>query len=74
MNALAAVAREIVGLFVEDGSLALAILGLVALAVAAAALGAPRAAVGVLLILGSLAVLGENILRAGRKSVPRKGE
>jgi len=74
MNALAAVAREIVGLFVEDGSLALAILGLVALAVAAAALGAPRAAVGVLLILGSLAVQGENILRAGRKSVPRKGE
>jgi hypothetical protein len=74
VNALASIAREVVGLFVEDGSLALAILGLVALAIAAAALGAPREAVGVLLIVGSLAVLTENILRARRKAVLRKPE
>jgi hypothetical protein len=72
VNALATIAREVVGLFVDDGSLALAILGLVALAIAAAALGAPRDAVGVLLIGGSLAVLAENILRVRRKAVPRK--
>lgn len=72
MNALAAVAREVAGLFVEDGSLALAILGLVALAIAAAGLGAPHAAVGGLLVVGSLAVLAENILRARRNAVPRK--
>jgi hypothetical protein len=72
MSALAAIARELVGLFVEDGSLALAVVALVALAIAAAALGVPRAAVGVLLLAGSLAVLVENILRARRKPRPRE--
>jgi hypothetical protein len=72
MSALAAIARELVGLFVEDGSLALAVVALVALAIAAAALGAPRAAIGVLLLAGSLAVLVENILRARRKPRPRE--
>ena len=74
MSALATIARELVGLFVEDGSLALATVGLVALAIAAAALGAPRDAVGVLLIAGSLALLAENILRARRRAEPRKPE
>jgi hypothetical protein len=74
MSALATIGRELIGLFVEDGSLALAIVALVALAIAAAALGAPRAAVGLLLIVGSLAVLAENILRARREAAPRKSE
>jgi hypothetical protein len=70
MSALATIAREVAGLFVEDGSLALATVGLVALAIAAAALGAPADAVGLLLIAGSLAVLTENILRARRNAEP----
>jgi hypothetical protein len=37
-------------------------------------LGAPRDAVGVLLIVGSLALLAENILRARRRAEPRKPE
>jgi hypothetical protein len=67
MNALAAIWHELVGLFIEDGSLALAILGVVAAAVIAAALGAKLAA-GLLLLVGCLVVLAENVLRARRKS------
>jgi hypothetical protein len=67
MNALAGIWHELVGLFIEDGSLALAIVGVVAAAVIAAALGAEVVA-GVLLPAGCLAVLAENVLRARRKS------
>jgi hypothetical protein len=68
MNALKAIVREVVGLFVEDGSLALAIVGLVAAAVLISGLGAPPAAIGILLLAGSLGVLVENVLRAWRKT------
>jgi hypothetical protein len=67
MKALAGIWHEIVGLFIEDGSLALAIVGVVAAAVIAAVLGAKLAA-GLLLLAGCLAVLAENVLRAGRRS------
>jgi hypothetical protein len=67
MNALAGIWHELVGLFIEDGSLALAILGVVAAAVIVAAFGATLAA-GLLLLVGCLAVLAENVLRARRKS------
>ena len=67
MSALAGIWHELVGLFIEDGSLALAILGVVAAAVIVAALGATLAA-GLLLLVGCLAVLAENVLRARRKS------
>jgi Na+-transporting NADH:ubiquinone oxidoreductase subunit NqrD len=67
MNALADIWHELVGLFIEDGSLALAILGVVAAAAIAAALGAALAA-GIVLLVGCLAVLAENVLRAGRVS------
>jgi hypothetical protein len=66
MNALAAVIREIAGLFVDDGWLALAILAVVLLAGAFAALmpDAPLAA-GAILLLGCLGVLLANVARAG---------
>jgi len=67
MNALVGIWHELVGLFIEDGSLALAIVGVVAAAVIAAALGA-NAAAGLLLLAGCLAVLAENVLRARRTS------
>jgi hypothetical protein len=66
MKAVAAIVHEVIGLFVEDGSLALAIVGLVAAAALISALGAPSAAIGILLLVGSLGVLVENVLRSWR--------
>jgi hypothetical protein len=68
MNALAAVLRELVGLFVEDGSLALEIVAVVGLAGISAILipDAPLAAGGILL-LGCLGVLLANVASAGRR-------
>jgi hypothetical protein len=67
MNALA-VLRELTGLFVDDGSLALAILAVVLLAGALATLmpDVPLAA-GAILLLGCLGVLLANVARAGRR-------
>ena len=61
------VIRELIGLFVDDGALAIAILGIVAFAalVAAAVPGMPLAA-GAILVLGCPGVLLINILRASR--------
>jgi hypothetical protein len=61
------VIQELIGLFVDDGALAIAILGVVALAalVAAAVPGMPLAA-GAILVLGCPGVLLINILRASR--------
>jgi hypothetical protein len=61
------VIRELIGLFVDDGALAIAILGVVAFAalVAAAVPGMPLAA-GAILALGCPGVLLINILRASR--------
>jgi hypothetical protein len=61
------VIRELIGLFVDDGVLAIAILGVVAFAalVAAAVPGMPLAA-GAILVLGCPGVLLINILRASR--------
>jgi hypothetical protein len=61
------VIQELIGLFVDDGALAIAILGIVAFAalVAAAVPGMPLAA-GAILVLGCPGVLLINILRASR--------
>lgn len=63
MTALATVLRELGGLFVDDGSLALAILGVVVLAAISAALTAGLWAATVLLV-GCLVVLLANVIRA----------
>jgi len=68
MNALGETLREFFGLFVEDGSLALAIVGLVAAATILAAVATPPVVVGLLLFGGCLAVLVENVLRARRNA------
>jgi hypothetical protein len=61
------VIQELIGLFVDDGALAIAILGVVAFAalVAATVPGMPLAA-GAILVLGCPGVLLINILRASR--------
>lgn len=65
MNALISVLRELVGLFVDDGSLALAILAVVAVAGIFSTLlpGIPLAA-GAILLFGCLGVLVANVARA----------
>jgi hypothetical protein len=64
MNMLANVLREIAALFVDDGALALAIIGVVVLASIAAVLmpGTPIVA-GTVLLLGCLAVLFANVMK-----------
>jgi hypothetical protein len=68
MTTLAAVLRELAGLFVDDGSLALAIVAVVVLAGISATLmpDLPLAAGGILL-LGCLGVLFANVARAARR-------
>ena len=68
MIILANVLRELVGLFVDDGALALAIIAIVALAGIMAMLmpGVPLAA-GAVLLFGCLAVLLANTVKAGRR-------
>jgi hypothetical protein len=68
MNTLANVLREIAGLFVDDGALALAIIAIVAAAAIAASLmpDVPLAA-GAILLFGCLGVLFSNAVRAGRR-------
>ena len=68
MSGLAALLRELAGLFVDDGSLALAILAIVAVAGICAVLtpNVPLLA-GAVLLFGCLAVLLANVLRAARR-------
>jgi hypothetical protein len=66
MRALAAICREIAGLFVEDGSLAAVALLWLAL-VAALTRVAPMAWDGVVLFLGLAALLAENTRRAAKR-------
>jgi hypothetical protein len=68
MAFLAAVLKELFGLFVDDGSLALALLAWVALCALLAATGlAPPALLGPLLFVGLAVVMIENVLRRARK-------
>ncbi len=68
MNALRQIVNEIVGLFVEDGSLALAILAVVSGAAILAVAAAPPFLIGLLLVGGCLVVLVENVMRSRRQA------
>lgn len=67
MKLLSAIGREILGLFVDDGALALHILGVVGAAGLASLLGAADAWVGGLLLIGLLVVLAESVRRSARR-------
>ena len=68
MNVLIAVVRELIGLFVDDGSLALMILAVVMLAgVLATLMPDFQLAAGALLLFGCLGVLLANVARAARR-------
>lgn len=68
MNTFVAVVRQLAGLFVDDGSLALQIVAIILVAGIISALdpGLSFAAAGILL-LGSLAALFLNVARTGRR-------
>ena len=68
MSTLAAAVRELIGLFVDDGSLALQIVAVVLIAGVSAAL-APEVplATGAILCFGCLGVLFANVARAARR-------
>ena len=68
MNTLAAIVRELFGLFVDDGALALAIVAVVVAAGLAAAFApAVSWASGGILLLGCLGVLVVNVITAKRR-------
>lgn len=67
MNAVRLVAREFLGMFVDDGNLALLALVLVAAVTAAVKLLAlPPLLGGALLLVGCLAILLQSVRRAAR--------
>jgi hypothetical protein len=68
MNMMVNVLRELMGLFVDDGALALAIVAIVVLAAIVAALmpDLPLAA-GAVLLVGCLGTLLLNVISAGRR-------
>jgi len=74
MNAIRAVFTGLVGLFIDDGSLALAILGLIAIATVAVKTGwlTPLAG-GLLLLGGCIALILESVYRAARRKLADRG-
>jgi hypothetical protein len=68
MTILANALRELVGLFVDDGALALAIIAIVALAgIMAMLMPSVPLAAGAVLLFGCLAVLLASAARGGRR-------
>ena len=68
MSTFTLIVRELIGLFIDDGSLAIAIAAMVALALGVAAVGGPALVTGSILFFGPLIVLLENISRTVRKN------
>jgi hypothetical protein len=68
MKAVVSVFRELAGLFVDDGSLALAILGVIAIAgIFSTLLPDISWAAGAILLFGCLGVLLVNVTRAAQR-------
>lgn len=68
MTALTVLLKELIGLFVDDGALALAIAAIVLLAgISAAVIPGVPAVTGAILAAGCLASLFINVMRAGKK-------
>jgi hypothetical protein len=69
MNMLTAVVREVFGLFVDDGALAMSVCAVVLLAALSTVLIPNRPlATGAILLLGCLGVLLRNVARAAQRS------
>ena len=66
MSTLGMIVRELLGLFVDDGSLAFAIIVVVLLAGMLASVDAPSLVTGGVLFLGCILALLENLTRSTR--------
>jgi hypothetical protein len=67
MNAISQALRDVVGLFVDDGALAFSIIVVVVAAAIVAAVLPGTVGAGLVLVVGCLAVLLVNVLRAARR-------
>ena len=69
MNLLSLIVRELIGMFIDDEFLAMAVLAVVALAAACAfLLAAPQLVVGGVLLVGCIFVLVSSVFKASQKS------
>lgn len=74
MNAIRAVFAGLIGLFIDDGSLALAILGLIAVATVAVRAGWLAPLAGALLLpAGCIALILKSVYRAARRKLADRG-
>ena len=74
MSAIRGILSSLIGLFSDDGSLALAILGLIAIATAGVKTGwLPPLAGGLLLLAGCIALILESVYRAARRKLADRG-
>ena len=67
MNALMELLRELAGLFVDDGALALALIAVIAAAIATAAMLPGTLTPGIVLLGGSIGVLLINVAMTARR-------
>lgn len=75
MNIIRLILKELVGMFVDDGNLALLALVLIAAITAAVKLLAlPPLAGGILLLVGCLAILLHSVRRAARRPMTDSGQ
>lgn len=73
MNILKIAFRELVGLFIDDGALALAAFVLILLVVAAVKLAHVNGLIAaILLLVGCLIIVAESVARAARAKIGRK--
>lgn len=68
MELVKSIFAELLGLFIDDGALALLTLAIIAVVVAGVKLfGLPPLLCGVILIVGYLGILGESVLRYAKR-------
>jgi hypothetical protein len=67
MSAFGQLLHELIGLFVDDGALALALVAVIAAAVVAAAIVPHTLAAGAVLVVGCVGVLLANVVMAARR-------
>jgi len=74
MTAIRGIISSLMGLFIDDGSLALAILGLIAIDTLAVKTGwLPPLAGGLLLLAGCIGLILESVCRAARRKLADRG-
>jgi hypothetical protein len=74
MTMIRGILSGLIGLFIDDGSLALAILGLIAIATVTVKAGwLPPLAGGLLLLAGCIALILESVYRAARRRLADRG-